>query len=103
LLTDSVYKLPQNHRQELKMSGWLDMRSHSNWFFNDKIRQDSQHCVQGKYCKINPKIEAFPLTTCVSKNGATGNQWTNPKVDKEGKVKNPRRSAGDIKITALPE
>jgi putative transposase len=25
------------------------------------------------------------------------------KVDKEGKIRNPRRSAGDIQITALPE
>jgi putative transposase len=41
------------------------------------------------------------LTTCVSKNGATGNPWKNGKVNKQRKVKNPRRSAGDIQITAL--
>jgi putative transposase len=70
--------------------------------FNDQTTQYSQHCVPGNYCEINPKSEACPLTTCVSKNGATGNPWKNGKVDKEGKVKNPRRSAGDIQITALP-
>ena len=43
------------------------------------------------------------MTTCVSKNGATGNPWNNGKVNKEGKVKNRRHSAGDIEITALPE
>jgi putative transposase len=43
------------------------------------------------------------LTNCVSKNGATGNSWKNGKVNKEGKVKNRRRSAGDIQITALPK
>ncbi|MEG4290922.1 transposase [Microcoleus sp. C2C3] len=45
----------------------------------------------------------MPLTCFVSKNGATGNPWKNSKVDSEGKIKNPRRSAGDIQITALPE
>jgi putative transposase len=71
--------------------------------FNDQITQDSQHFVPGKYCEINPKNEACPLTSCVSKNGATGNPCQNGKLDKEGNVKNPRPSAGDIQITALPE
>ena len=48
-------------------------------------------------------MKACPLTCFVSKNGATGNPWKDSKVDKEGKVKNPRRTAGDIQITALPE
>jgi len=96
--------LRSNQTQELKMSSWVNMlRSHYNWFLNDKTTQYSQHLIQGKYCEINPKSEACPLMSCVTKNGATGNPWKNPKVDKEGKVKNPRCSAGDIQITALPE
>ena len=103
MLTNSIYKLRPNQTQELKMSNWVDMlRSHYNWCLNDRTAQYSQQFVQGNYCKIKTKSEACPLTTCVSKNGATGNPWKNPKVDKEGKVKNPRRSAGDIQITALP-
>jgi putative transposase len=43
------------------------------------------------------------LTSFVSKNGATGNPWKDSKFDKEGKIRNPRRSSGDIQITALPE
>ena len=43
------------------------------------------------------------MTSCVSKNGATGEPWKIGKTDKEGKVKNPRRNPGDIQITALPE
>jgi len=39
----------------------------------------------------------------VSKNGASGEPWKDTKVDKDGKFKNPRRSAGDIQITALPD
>jgi hypothetical protein len=37
------------------------------------------------------------------KDGATGEPWKDSKFDKDGKLKNPRRSAGDIQITALPE
>ena len=93
-----------NQTQELKMSSGLDrLRSHENGFLNDQITQDSQHCVPGNYCEINRKTEACPLTSCVSKNGASGNPWKKRKVDKEGKVKNPRCSAGDIQITALPK
>ena len=103
MLTNSTYKLRPNQTQELKMSNWVDMlRSHYNGCLNDRTAQYSQQFVQGNYCEIKTKSEACPLTTCVSKNGATGNPWKNPKVDKEGKVKNPRRSAGDIQITALP-
>ena len=103
MLTNSVYKWHQNQTQELKMSCWLDIAKSLKLFFNDQITQDSQHCFPGNYCKINPKSEAYPLTSCVRKNGATGNPWKNGKVDKEGKVKNPRRSAGDIQIPALPK
>ena len=103
MLTNSIYKLRPNQTQELKMSNWVDMlRSHYNGCLNDRTAQYSQQFVQGNYCEIKTKSEACPLTTCVSKNGATGNPWKNAKVDKEGKVKNPRRSAGDIQITALP-
>ena len=86
------------------MSSWGDMsRSHDNGFINDITTQSSHQFVQGNYCQIPIKTQACPLTSCVSKNGATGNPWKNRKVDKEGKVKNPRRSAGDIQITALPK
>jgi len=51
----------------------------------------------------NPgKAEACPLTCFVSKNGASGEPWKDVKTDKNGNIKNPRRSAGDIQITALP-
>jgi putative transposase len=84
------------------MSSLVDMlRSHYNWCINDITTQYSQQFFRVNYCQINPKSEACPLTTCVSKNGATSNPWKNGKVNKQGKVKNPRRSAGDIQITAL--
>jgi len=86
------------------MSHWVDMlRSHYNWCLNDRISQYSQQFVQGDYCDIRTKSETCPLTCFVSKNGATGNPWKNSKVDSESKIKNPRRSPGDIQITALPE
>ena len=43
------------------------------------------------------------MTSCVSKNGATGEPGKIGKTDKDGKVKNPRRNPGDIQITALSE
>ncbi|MEG3862484.1 RNA-guided endonuclease InsQ/TnpB family protein [Microcoleus sp. herbarium12] len=104
MLTNYVYKLRPNQTQTLKMSAWVDMlRSHYNWCLNDRICQYNQQFVQGDYCDIRTKGEASPLTCFVSKSGATGNPWKDSKLDKEGKARNPRRSAGDIQITALPE
>jgi putative transposase len=86
------------------MSHWVDMlRSHYNWCLNDRITQYNQQFVQSDYCDIRTKSETCPLTCFVSKNGATGNPWKNSKIDSESKIKNPRRSPGDIQITALPE
>ena len=104
MLANYVYKLRPNSTQDAKMSHWVDMlRSHYNWCLNDRIIQYSQQFVQGDYCDIRTQSETCPLTCFVSNNGATGNPWKNSKVDSEGKIKNPRRSAGDIQITALPE
>lgn len=80
------------------MTGWIDMlRSHYNWCLNDRLTQYAQQYIQGDYCDTRTKAEACPLTCFVSKNGATGGPWKN------SNQKNPRRSAGDIQITALPE
>ena len=103
LLTNYVYKLRPNQTQFLKMSVWVDMlRSHYNWCLNDRITQYNQQFIQGDYCDIKTCSEVSPLTCFVSKNGASGEPWKDSKVDKEGKNKNPRRSASDIQITALP-
>ncbi len=86
------------------MDNWLDMlRSTYNWSLADRIAQYHQQFIQGDYCDIRTRAEACPLTCFVSKNGATGEPWKDSKFDKEGNLKNPRRSAGDIQITALPE
>ncbi|MEG4326358.1 transposase [Microcoleus sp. AT3-A2] len=104
MLTNYVYKLRPNQTQDLKMSNWVDMlRSHFNWCLNDRITQYSQQFIQGNYCDIRTQSEASPLTSCVSKNGATGEPWKTGKTDQEGNIKNPRRHPGDIQITALPE
>jgi putative transposase len=85
------------------MDGWLDMlRSTYNWSLADRIAQYNQQFIQGDYCDIRTKAEACPLTCFVSKNGASGEPWKDVKTDKNGNIKNPRRSAGDIQITALP-
>jgi putative transposase len=85
------------------MDSWLDMlRSTYNWSLADRIAQYNQQFIQGDYCDIRTKAEACPLTCFVSKNGASGEPWKDVKTDKNGNIKNPRRSAGDIQITALP-
>jgi putative transposase len=85
------------------MDSWLDMlRSTYNWSLADRIAQYNQQFIQGDYCDIRTKAEACPLTCFVSKNGASGEPWKDAKTDKNGNLKNPRRSAGDIQITALP-
>ena len=104
MLTNYVYKLHPNQTQDSKMSNWVDMlRSHYNWCLNDRITQYNQQLIQGNYCDIRTQSEVSPLTCYVSKNGATGNPWKDSKTDKEGKIKNHRRTAGDIQITALPD
>jgi putative transposase len=104
LLTNYVYKLRPNQAQDLKMSNWVDMlRSHYNWCLNDRITQYNQQFIQENYCDIRTQSEVSPLTCFVSKNGATGNPWKDSKTNFEGKAKNPRRSAGNIQITALPD
>ncbi len=86
------------------MDNWLDMlRSTYNWSLADRIAQYNQQFIQGDYCDIRTRAEACPLTCFVSKNGASGEPWKDAKTDKNGNLKNPRRSAGDIQITALPE
>jgi putative transposase len=81
------------------MSNWINiLRSTYNWNLSDRLTQYNQQFIQGDYCDIRTQGEACPLTCFVSKNGATGEPW------KDSKAKtNPRRSAGDIQITALPE
>jgi len=104
LLTNYLYKLRPNISQSHKMDNWLDMlRSTYNWSLADRIAQYNQQFIQGDYCDIRTRREACPLTCFVSKNGASGEPWKNTKTEKDGKIKNPRRSAGDIQITALPE
>jgi len=104
LLTNYIYKLRPNQTQVLKMSAWVNMlRSHYNWCLNDRITQYNQQFIQGDYCDIRTYGEISPLTCFVSKSGATGNPWKDYKFDQEGKARNPRRSAADIQITALPE
>jgi len=103
LLTNYVYKLRPNQGQASKMADWINMlRSHYKWCLNDRITQYNQQFIQGVYSDLRTKAEVYPLTCFVSKNGATGEPWKDSKVDKEGKVKNPRRSASYIQITALP-
>ncbi|MEH1805684.1 RNA-guided endonuclease InsQ/TnpB family protein [Nostoc sp.] len=104
MLTNYVYKLRPKITQSDKMDGWLDMlRSTYNWSLADRIAQYNQQFIQGDYCDLRTRGEACPLTCFVSKNGASGEPWKETKVDKDGKLKNPRRSAGDIQITGLPE
>ena len=104
MLTNYVYKLRPSDTQSTTMDNWVDMlRSQYNWSLKDRISQYSQQFIQGDYCDIYTKAEACPITCFVSKNGATGEPWKDSKVDKDGKPKNPRRSAGDIQITALPD
>jgi putative transposase len=112
LLTNYVYKLRPNQTQDSKMSHWVDMlRSHYNWCLNDRITHYNQQCIQGNYCEIRTQSEVSPFTCYVSKNGATGNPWKDSTLrlrsgtasNDSGKTKNPRRSAGDIQITALPD
>jgi putative transposase len=85
------------------MDHWIDMlRSQYNWSLGDRITQYNQQFIQGDYCDIKTKSEACPITCFVSKNGASGEPWKDSKTDKDGNLKNPRRSAGDIQVTQLP-
>ncbi len=104
MLTNYAYKLRPNDTQSNEMENWLSMlRSSYNWSLADRINQYHSSFIQGEYCDIRTKAEAVGITCFVSKNGATGEPWKDSKTDKDGNLKNPRRSAGDIQITALPQ
>jgi putative transposase len=117
LLTNYVYKLKPNVTQSSEMTRWVDMlRSHYNWCLGDRIAQYYQQFIQGDYCDIRTKSSACPITCFVSFIGATGEPWKEDKEFEEFSksiqgeyciipidIKNPRRSAGDIQITALPQ
>jgi len=104
LLTNYVFKLRPNLHQADNMSEWLNMlRSSYNWSLADRIAQYNHQFIQGDYCDIRTRAEACPITCFVTKNGASGEPWKDSKTDKKGILRNPRRTAGDIQITVLPE
>ncbi len=93
MILSYVYKLRPSSSQEAKMRSWLDMlRSTYNWCLADRIETYHQQFIQGAYCNLRTKAEAYPLTCCIVKNGATGNPWQN-----SGK----KRNAGTIQDAAL--
>jgi putative transposase len=93
MILSYVYKLRPSGSQEAKMESWLNMlRSHYNWCLADRIETYHQQLFQGAYCRLTTKAEAYPLTCCIVKNGATGNPWQN-----SGK----KRNAGTIQDASL--
>lgn len=112
-----MYKFKPNNSQSTEMVRWIDMlRSHYNWCLNDRISQYNQQFIQGEYCDVRTKASACPITCFVSKSGASGDPWKKDKIFEETlqsvqgeycqilvDLENPRRSVGDIQITALPQ
>ncbi|MEQ9481838.1 RNA-guided endonuclease InsQ/TnpB family protein [Coleofasciculus sp. F4-SAH-05] len=93
MILSYVYKLRPSGSQSAKMQSWLDMlRSTYNWCLADRIETYHQQFIQGAYCSLKTQAEAYPLTCCIVKNGATGNPWQN-----SGK----KRNAGTIQDAAL--
>jgi len=93
MILSYVYKLRPSGSQSVKMESWLNMlRSTYNWCLADRIETYHQQFIQGAYCSLRTKAEAYPLTCCIVKNGATGNPWTH-----SGK----KRNAGTIQDAAL--
>jgi putative transposase len=93
MILSYVYKLRPSGSQSAKMQSWLEMlRATYNWCLADRIETYHQQFIQGPYCSLRTKAEAYPLTCCIVKNGATGNPWKN-----NGK----KRNAGTIQDAAL--
>ncbi|MEQ9372612.1 MAG: transposase [Coleofasciculus chthonoplastes F3-SA18-01] len=93
MILSYVYKLRPSGSQSAKMQSWLDMlRATYNWCLADRIETYHYSFIQGAYCSLRTKAEAYPLTCCIVKNGATGNPWKN-----NGK----KRNAGTIQDAAL--
>jgi putative transposase len=93
MILSYVYKLRPSGNQSAKMQSWLDMlRASYNWCLADRIETYHYSFIQGPYCSLRTKAEAYPLTCCIVKNGATGNPWKN-----NGK----KRNAGTIQDAAL--
>jgi len=93
MILSYVYKLRPSGSQSAKMESWLNMlRSSYNWCLADRIETYHQQFIQGAYCRLKTKVEAYPLTCCIVKNGATGNPWQN-----SGK----KRNAGTMQDAGL--
>jgi putative transposase len=93
MILSYVYKLRPSGGQSAKMDSWLNMlRSHYNWCLADRIETYHAQFILGAYCSLITKTEAYPLTCCVVKNGATGNPWQD-----RGK----KRNAGTIQDAGL--
>jgi putative transposase len=95
MILSYVYKLRPSGTQSAKMGAWLNMlRSHYNWCLADRIETYHVQFIQGAYCNLRTASEAYPLTCCIVKNGATGNPWQD-----SGK----KRNAGTIQDAGLVE
>lgn len=95
MILSYVYKLRSSGGQSAKMDAWLNMlRGHYNWCLADRIEVYHSQFIQGAYCNLRTKAEAYPLACCVVKNGATGNPWQD-----SGK----KRNAGTIQDAGLVE
>lgn len=95
MILSYLYKLRSSGGQSAMMEWWLNMlRNHYNWCLADRIETYHQQFIQGAYCNLRTKAEAYPLACCVVKNGATGNPWQN-----SGK----KRNAGTIQDAGLVE
>lgn len=103
------FKLNPTQAQSWLLDSWQQrIRSLHNFCWWDKVESYRQTKIQGAYCVLNTKGEAYPLTCSVNKSASLGYPWKSLKPNsRRGKNKdkpqNPRRSAYEMQSSLATE
>ena len=101
MLIGMMFKLKPTGQQATELSSWVDMMYYQ-YNYNLKDRNYTYYATQEDWTTSkNFPITHCPLTCCISRNGASGEVYTQKPDKKTGLLK--RRSAGAIQDANLKE
>ncbi len=101
VLMGMVFKLKPTKLQATELSSWIDML-YCQYNYNLRDRNNTYYATQEDWTiNQNFPVTHSPLTCCISRNGASGEVYTQKPDKKTGLLK--RRSAGAIQDANLKE
>ncbi len=101
MLMGMVFKLKPTKLQAIELGSWIDMMFHQ-FNYNLRDRNNTYRASQEDWTtSYNFPVTHCPLTCCISRNGATGEVYTQNPDKKTGLLK--QRSAGAIQDANLKQ